>query len=328
MAPQPPTKLTSATKLSAWVTVDDVPVPVYQVEEKGNKVTCFIEAAEGKEFKVGYENAGFSWSETVAWVHIDGTRMAGVPSRSKSQPAMIDGRRETPNTIRPFAFAKLVLTDDPDLASTDENFIKNLGTIQVHVYRIYYLGEQPFPNRVTDGVKNQVAHERSKKATLSHQATLGPVKATPQAGSSNVDYVDPQGQPSQIFEFKYRSRALLELEDIIECELSSSFPFPKAPNEPPLSSTSASAAAPTPPAPSAPRQPVAGPSTSKGNKRKASTPLQVDKDGAIVLLSDDDSDDDAPAGAQSKIARLEAEIERLKKIKEPGLAKVKKERLG
>ncbi|GAA5864981.1 hypothetical protein JCM1840_005697 [Sporobolomyces johnsonii] len=303
MAPQTPTKLTSASKLSAWVTVDDVPVPVYQVEERGNKVTCFIEAVEGKEFKVGFEDVGFSWSEKAIALHLDGTNMESIVSRSKFKPAMIEGRRETPNTIRPFAFAKLVLTDDPDLASTDENFVKNLGTIQVHMHRVYYLGSKPFRNRASDDVKHQIAHERSKKATLSHQANLGQAKVAPPARGAHTEYVDQHKRPSQIFEFKYRSRALLELQGLVE------------------------------PAP-APPQPVAGPSTSKGNKRKASTSLQVDKDGAIVISSDDDSDED---DAAAELARLDAEIEKLKKRKEklgskkvkeePGSTEVKKERL-
>ncbi|GAA5878626.1 hypothetical protein JCM1840_003532 [Sporobolomyces johnsonii] len=311
MSPQPPTKLTSANKLSAWVTVDDVAVPVYKVEETGNKVTCFIEAVEGKEFKVGYENTGLNWSETVAWVYLDGTRMRGTTSKSKFKPAICDGRRESATMVRPFTFAKLALTDDPDLASTDENFVKNLGTIQVHVHRIYYLGDKPFTNRITDGVKNQVAHERSKKATLSHQVNLGQVKVAPHIGKSRatVDYVDQIGRPIQTFEFKYRSRTLLELQDLVE-------PAPATP------------AAPAPPAPPAPPRTVAGSSTSNRNKRKASAPVQVDKDGVIVLSSDDDSDEHDATGALSTIARLEAEIDRLKKSKEkPGSKKVKKERL-
>ncbi|GAA5896657.1 hypothetical protein JCM5296_004200 [Sporobolomyces johnsonii] len=303
MAPQTPTKLTSASKLSAWVTVDDVPVPVYQVEERGNKVTCFIEAVEGKEFKVGFENVGFDWSELCVDGVLDGTTMDGVFLHSTHNRAILEGRYVSAAVMRPFVFAKLVLTDDPDLASTDENFVKNLGTIQVHMHRVYYLGSKPFTNRASDGVKNQVAHERSKKATLSHQANLGQAKVAPVTGEARLQYVDQHKRPSQIFEFKYRSRALLELQGLVE------------------------------PAP-APPQPVAGPSTSKGNKRKASTSLQVDKDGAIVISSDDDSDED---DAAAELARLDAEIEKLKKRKEklgskkvkeePGSTEVKKERL-
>ncbi|GAA5888448.1 hypothetical protein JCM5296_000633 [Sporobolomyces johnsonii] len=298
MALQPPTKLTSASKLSAWVTIDDVPVPVYQVEEMDNKVTCFIEAVEGKEFKVGFENVGFSGSELRTRLLFDGAKMDGFILRSKFKPAMLDGWRESSTVMRPFAFAKLAVTDDPHLASNDENFIKNVGTIQVHVHRVKFLGEKPFPKRPLEGVKNQVIDERSKKATLSHQANLGQAKLTPYRHRFTVscEYVDERKQPSQIFEFKYRSRALLELQGLVE------------------------------PAP-APPQAVAGPSTSNTNKRKASTPLQVDHDGAIVLSSDDDdSDQKDVGGALAEIAHHEAEIERIKKsMKQHGSKKVKEE---
>ncbi|GAA5860268.1 hypothetical protein JCM1840_002842 [Sporobolomyces johnsonii] len=298
MALQPPTKLTSASKLSAWVTIDDVPVPVYQVEEMDNKVTCFIGAVEGKEFKVGFENVGFSGSELDAHLLLDGAKVNGGTTRSRFKPGMLNGLRESPTTIRPYAFAKLAVTDDPNLASNDENFIKNVGTIQVHVYRVNFLGEKPFAKRPLEGVKNQVIDERSKKATLSHQANLGQPKLTPDrhSFSTTFEYVDKRSQPSQIFEFKYRSRALLELQGLVE-------------------------PAPTPP------QAVAGPSTSNGNKRKASTPLQVDHDGAIVLSSDDDDSDQKDVrGALAEIAHHEAEIERIKKsMKQHGSKKVKEE---
>ncbi|GAA5864771.1 hypothetical protein JCM1840_004894 [Sporobolomyces johnsonii] len=295
MASQPPTKLTSSSKLSAWVTVDDVPVPVYQVEESGNKVTCFIEAVEDKEFKVGFENVGFSWFEVVVDVFLDGKLSAGMISRSQFKPDMLEGRPESSTTIRPFAFAKLATTDDADLATTDKNFIENLGTIQITVRR-FYDDSTASSAEEEEGVKNQVVHE-SKKAILSHQANLGQVKAMPHVRSARVKYVDRRERPVQIFEFKYRSRALLELQNVVE------------------------------PAP-APSQAVAGPSTSSGNKRKASTPAQDDKDGVLILSSDDDSgDEDGMLVLLAKRAQLDAKIARRKKRREeePGSKKVKKE---
>ncbi|GAA5896386.1 hypothetical protein JCM5296_002718 [Sporobolomyces johnsonii] len=289
MASQPPTKLMSSNKLSAWVTIDDVPVPVYQVEETGNKVTCFIEAVEGKEFEVGFKNLGFPWLEVVVDVFLDGTLIDGRISESKLRPVMIKGRCESSTTIRPFAFAKLATTDDADLATTDKNYIENLGTIQVTVHGIDGASTASSASPASEGeegVKNQVVHE-SKKALLSHQANLGQVKGMPHTSSARAKFVDQAERPDQIFEFKYRSRALLELQNVVE------------------------------PAP-APSQAVAGPSTSSGNKRKASTPPQVDKDGVLILSSDDDADDQDAASDLAKIAQLEAKIARIKERAQGG----------
>ncbi|GAA5919209.1 hypothetical protein JCM1841_002503 [Sporobolomyces salmonicolor] len=74
--------------------------------------------------------------------------MRGITSKSRFEPAMVDALPESATMIRPYTFAKLALIDNPDLASTDEKFIKNLATIQVHVHRVSCL-DRPFSNCTT-----------------------------------------------------------------------------------------------------------------------------------------------------------------------------------
>ncbi|GAA5966591.1 hypothetical protein JCM21900_005929 [Sporobolomyces salmonicolor] len=68
--------------------------------------------------------------------------MRDITSKSRFEPAMVDALRESATMIRPYTFAKLALVDNTDLASTDEKFIKNLATIQVHARRVSCLDKR------------------------------------------------------------------------------------------------------------------------------------------------------------------------------------------
>lgn len=76
---------------------------------------------------------------------------------------------------KPFVFSKLLLTDDADLACSDEAIIKGLGTIQLKIYRVGNVVASSAPAVDATGAVAAfvVVHERLKKATLSHQT--GPV---------------------------------------------------------------------------------------------------------------------------------------------------------
>jgi len=66
----------------------------------------------------------------------------------------------------------LKTTDDDDEASTDENLIKNLGTISLK-YRRARIGQNGSGAAFTPtaNVGQSSIHEKAKKAALSHQAT-------------------------------------------------------------------------------------------------------------------------------------------------------------
>ncbi|BGP36612.1 hypothetical protein JCM10449v2_000513 [Rhodotorula kratochvilovae] len=190
-------------------------------------------------------------------------------------------------------------------ATNSEQVIKNLGTIQLEVYRTEILGTVSAPKQYKDP-RQHVVDERSKKATMSHSTAFGAAKYSPDNSStSSVRWIDPYRQPYYTLEFRYRSRALLELEGIVEAA-----PQP-SPSPEPVASTSGAAAA---------ARAGSGSSPSANRKKRK---------GSAISLSDDD---DAGEDLRAKIARLEAENAKLKggvkREKEDVKPKVKGEPIG
>lgn len=61
----------------------------------------------------------------------------------RNQPKMNDtfnGKRVSATEIRPFVFAPIALTDDPDEAVQDEKIIQGLGTIRLNFHRVIRQG--------------------------------------------------------------------------------------------------------------------------------------------------------------------------------------------
>ncbi|GAA6036581.1 hypothetical protein JCM8097_001236 [Rhodosporidiobolus ruineniae] len=233
----PTTKLyDSQLQFSAYVQVDGQPVPIYKIEYGANgKATCYIESQEGKEFTVGFTNEAYYDSTIATFLNVDGQESGGFTVQTTQQKAVFDGKRVSATTIRPFQFAKIALTDDSSIATTDELAVKNLGTLQVEIYRANVIGEEYAAESFKEAKQN-VFDERSKKAQLSHQAGFGAEKVKVDSGRrTRMHYIDPYRSPWRVLEFKYRSRTLLELEDIVK-------PLAAAKPEPalPVASTSSS----------------------------------------------------------------------------------------
>ncbi|BGP36613.1 hypothetical protein JCM10449v2_000514 [Rhodotorula kratochvilovae] len=304
----PLTKLTDvANRWSAWVTIDNKPVQVYQVEHKDQKTTCYIEAAEGKEFKVCFTRASRAASDLAAYLKIDGTSIEGFSLPQKDLPGQVDtfeGARISQTAIRPFKFAPIALTDDPDEADNSEAVVKNLGSIQIETYRTRILGKAAGPSHAYQDAKQHVVDEKSKKATMSHSTAYGEAQTSVASQQSDsVIWVDPYGTPGYTLEFKYRSRALLELEDIVKPRLAAS--------PPPARAASAAASA-------------SGSGSPVDSRKKRKT--------SALSLSDNEDED-----LRAKIARLESENSKLKggvkrekgdvkpKVKGEPIGKVRKE---
>ena len=71
--------------------------------------------------------------------------------------------------MQPLLFAKLELTDDDDAACTDENALKNLGSISVKYRRVTNVRDYKGTSQYRSGTTKKF-HEKAKKAQLSHQA--------------------------------------------------------------------------------------------------------------------------------------------------------------
>lgn len=146
---------------------------------------------------------------------------------------------------------------------------------------------------------------------------FGAVRSAAISGNPvHVTYVDKEDSPFYVLEFKYRSRALLELEDIVErasCDIVGSDCRQADGVLAALPRTSPS------PAPASPaRSPKAALKSPdiKGKKRKTD----------VITLSDDDDDE---TDLRAKVARLEAENAKLKSggVKAEKKPKVKDEPL-
>ncbi|GAA5896938.1 uncharacterized protein JCM6883_007061 [Sporobolomyces salmoneus] len=279
--------------LSVSVLIDDKHVEMYKPEFEGNKATCYIESIEGKEFKTQGQMLNNSPCVMTFWTRVDGTDMGGVICPCPGLSAVFKGLRTSPTTVQPLVFSTINLTDASAIASNDEEFVKNLGSIHVKCRRATDLGPvYPVYSQPKAFSSDRAIDERSKKATCSHQVGLGQAKNVEYGSQRRMHYFDPVSQPFATFEFKYRSRALLEVHDIVT---------PRIPieDDPPVASTSSSTQ-----------------TNDNRKKRKPASELKIDKDGAIVL-SDDSDDDQVQVQVKTEgIKKVKKEKEDVKKEKE------------
>ncbi|EGU13324.1 hypothetical protein RTG_00491 [Rhodotorula toruloides ATCC 204091] len=292
---EPLTKLSDPLNVwSASVLIDDKPVEVYKVVHEGKHSTCYIEAVEGKEFKVEIKKGTFTATDYAAYLRLDGTDVGGSSiERSNTLPATFTGKRVSSTSIRPYTFAKIALTDDTDIATKDESVIKNLGTISVEIYRTTILAITARKHAYRDDVRQHIVDERSKKATMSHSTSYGEAKYEPHSGESvDVSWTDPWKSPFHTLSFRYRSRALLELEDIVKLIVRATPP----PN---------------------PLEPASSP---------AAGPLSRKRKTDVITISDDEDDDAAQPAKVAKQNGGGVKAEKKPKVKdEPLRMKVKTE---
>ncbi|BGP28672.1 hypothetical protein JCM10296v2_000408 [Rhodotorula toruloides] len=216
---EPLTKLSDPLNVwSASVLIDDKPVEVYKVVHEGKHSTCYIEAVEGKDFKVRLTKTSYTATDHAAYLQLDGTEADAFSiERSNTHPATFTGKRVSATSIRPFSFAKIALTDDTDIATKDESVIKNLGTISIDIYRTAILGTSVRKGKYKDDAKQHIVDERSKKATMSHSTSYGEAKYQPETGQRvEITWIDAWKSPYHTLSFRYRSRTLLELGDIVK----------------------------------------------------------------------------------------------------------------
>jgi hypothetical protein len=71
--------------------------------------------------------------------------------------------------LKPFLFTKISTTDDDEEACADEAIVKAMGSLQMRYNRVKISAPVKTMRGYSD-VQAQRLHEKSKKATLSHQA--------------------------------------------------------------------------------------------------------------------------------------------------------------
>ncbi|GAA5903221.1 hypothetical protein JCM8208_002242 [Rhodotorula glutinis] len=271
------------------IMIDNKPVEIYKVEHGERKTTCFIEAVEGKQYEVEFRRVGLP-SAVRACLYIDGIWARTYTLRAdRGSVQSCRGARVSPEHIRPFIFAKIALTDDPDAATTSENIIKALGTVRIDFCRVTMTGKVHDRRNRGEEHKQPVVDERSKKASMSHSTAFGDPETKPASTKPRPEYtwIDSLSKPYYTLEFKYLSRDLLELDGIVEPKPAEPAPARHSPPlQPAVTSTSTSTAA-----------AVASTSSStSGKKRRNSSPElgSTSRDRELQEL-------------RAKVARLEEE---------------------
>ncbi|GAA5866351.1 hypothetical protein JCM3774_006627 [Rhodotorula dairenensis] len=132
----------SLRRWSAAVRVEGVETEVYKVEHGMDKTTCYIVAEEGMEFEImtGREAAPDNDEATI--LSIDGMVITAHHRHadSRKDEDTFKGKRISATEIRPFVFAPIALTDDPDEAVQDERIIQGMGTIRLNFHRVVRQG--------------------------------------------------------------------------------------------------------------------------------------------------------------------------------------------
>ncbi|GAA6006373.1 hypothetical protein JCM11491_004932 [Sporobolomyces phaffii] len=288
-----------------WVEVDGQVAPVYStVQHESKKTVCYIEAKEGKQFVVKYgdrRSVRPDYSYTFH-LYVDGTRchrhLQNCVKRHFRDGATASwrncaftGKKLDDHTKRPFLFSKLETTDDDDHACSDENVVKNPGTIQVKYMRVRNIQRtKESATRRYAEVETKPIHEQSKKAQLSHQAAFGEIQAARASRRYFSNRIDNEHNPLHTYEFRYRSRQLLQLENHL----------PHSPSPSPV------------PSPAASRNPRAAPSSS---------PFESPDAPSVNIVDTASSNPAAPASASppvsaaeaDRISRLQAELDSLRR---------------
>ncbi|KAJ6498800.1 hypothetical protein C8R45DRAFT_980019 [Mycena sanguinolenta] len=216
-------------EFSAWVCIDGKEVPEYNVEisEADRTVTCWIASELGKKFSVHWKNSAYQGS-TAGDLKMDGTSCGGKLMRypsTTSKDGVIDGQ-----TLKPFMFSSLQLTDDDADLRGPGVALPDLGVIELYIY----------PTSVTQASHRRSAgpaanlttlkvHERSKKA-VTQQIGLAPAERLP--APSSFAYPVRIGPDLVKFLFKYRPLDVLRANGIAPQPVQAKASTPAPPPEP------------------------------------------------------------------------------------------------
>ncbi|KAH7921595.1 hypothetical protein BV22DRAFT_719323 [Leucogyrophana mollusca] len=194
--------------LYACIKVNDVALPVYDIEisEKEKKVSCWIPSEAGKTFSIVWQD-----THELRNYHEGGSvTIDGIPSRGVILKPLMSGEplsyanctaelkylRTSATSGRPLTFSNLKLTDD-------DMYLKSapvgLGEISLTVWPVDFVCA--LPCRPVEGVKNQMVHERAKKA-YSHCVSVGNETALPFTQELRTRRIG--SEPFATFVFRYR----------------------------------------------------------------------------------------------------------------------------
>ncbi|KAH9833222.1 uncharacterized protein C8Q71DRAFT_194681 [Rhodofomes roseus] len=191
----------------------------YATGKEDGVISCYVSSEAGKEFEI--RGANLSSTGMSAGISVDGrafpTRICFEPCFKPGASGMIpyyagNGRRQ-------LVFSEVRITDDENVASSLGE-LSQLGLIQVRISRALISRKQPRkPLTDTGTVSTSLGpfHEKSKKGGL-HCVELGATEALPERAGYTSQYIDDLSSPYVTFNFRYRPRAILQAQGIIELD--------------------------------------------------------------------------------------------------------------
>ncbi|KAI0754338.1 hypothetical protein C8Q80DRAFT_362391 [Daedaleopsis nitida] len=196
-----------------WISCDGSALPEYQVRNEGDgkTVTCFVPSESGKTFAIEWRDRNKKTHLRLS-TKIDGKEAGGNRCNPGGKGSRW-GVRANPTTRLPFKFANLQTTDDDEVLGSPSH--AHLGEIEVGVLRIR-AEYRSVPHSWTKFQPVGAVHERSKKAGV-HSVSLGEEcrVATKRIQTNSTPLVHGEGDVAK-FIFRYRPRALLQAQGIID----------------------------------------------------------------------------------------------------------------
>lgn len=204
--------------VSAWITVDDVEVPQYDIQYSpdGQQVTCWIASEIDKKFSICW-NEPQRLVSMLGRVRVDGTRCGGQFLRQGSERACIRFHAvdTSPTTERPLIFSRLELTDDDVYLNTPVS--PELGDIKLEITEVRLALQSRKVNRkgskTISLAEPDKIHERAKKGS-GHRVKFGEEVVHPEIKYRKSIDIRTLG----VFVFKYRPLDILQANGIAPIE--------------------------------------------------------------------------------------------------------------
>ncbi|KAL1797328.1 hypothetical protein ACET3X_003934 [Alternaria dauci] len=211
-------------KLKASVLVDNVAVKELYDREDANLQTqrAYIESQAGEQFSVSYSIPGylFKYYSIKAIVSIDGVDMRKFIFDKRNYQDYGISRLVNASSAKAghkyvgqrFRFASLDTYDERHAIDQElQEQLAHTGTISIAFYHVTNV-------RMAGGCKDvpsmyqydKVPEKALKGSSVSHKTTLDPLERIAPVKFMEADYVDGEGRPFAVIEFRYRSAAALK----------------------------------------------------------------------------------------------------------------------
>ncbi|GAA5868934.1 hypothetical protein JCM8547_003226 [Rhodosporidiobolus lusitaniae] len=232
----------SLPELGCWISSNGRALPILGVDLQSDSDTSigYVEAVPGERFKVHCVDLRTTRPEEeyelalkVDGQDVNGTvtsrndRIFAEPLAASSRILEHEGKETTETTQRLFRFSNLRLTDNENAASTAKRFINRVGTIVLRYVRVGNC--EHVSMRPPGGQEMGVLNEEEKRIGVTLQTEFEPPihrVSVSSAHFSDFTRIDPKERPFAQVEFRYRTKAVLQQQDLLAADPPSYLPVP------------------------------------------------------------------------------------------------------